>query len=653
MLKTVLRHASVVRLRPASALLWNAPCGCYSSAESWRDAAALVTQPSHAFSRCFSVATTNETTLEAVDSIKDDNITFEEPPPATKKKKKRTKKSNKRNRPPSEETARKLFDEMAPHMPLKTLSAITRKLKRSTPKLPEKETKIGQVHALLETAEIPPWAQQRFTEFFLKQPFATLKDEDPVQVNKESFDANVKILMQARDLSAQKPMLWSIAQRRKLAQNKKAAAAAASDDDESVEGSINDDVNNDNESTEERDLLTIHQSKSETQCRKEAEELLSLLAECLPEKSFQALMQLLGTYVQQTTNPKKPKLRMLFSHLSKCVSTHIHFVAQQVATFLYVHHSTTADPRVVRREKEWKARQDEFCESVLQIYNSLENIDMQQYQKSRGLKGKNAAMLGELDKLRTRPSDGVKVGRDRQQEQARHGRRRKNVHLVFDAMLLQDEWNVPTPRQYIVFVDNLPIDMEETDLFDLYSRCGPVQSVQIFNQRPELDPGPLAAKERREKKVNQRMSSNRRRWKRPRTPVYAQITFVTQQAYETAIDAPLRIFGMVVRKHPMRSIRTEDMTSLFLEDIPQGMYSLDIEHKLSQLLHPEIYVGLNIGQHDFAEAASCEIKFPSFEMAHYAYHKLQELDIEGSSLQWMRTPEDAMQYWIREYSFET
>jgi hypothetical protein len=332
-------------------------------------------------------------------------------------------------------------------------------------------------------------------------------------------------------------------------------------------------------------------------------------------------------------------------------------VAQHVATFLYVH-THEADPRVVRREKEWKAHQDDFYESVLQIHHVLENrtTDTTQQNKSsrRGLKGKNAAMLGELDKLRTRPSDGVKVGRDRQQEQARHGRRRKNVHLVFDAMLLQDEWNVPTPQQqYIVFVDNLPIDMEETDLFDLYSRCGPVQSVQIFNQREELDPGPMTAQKRREKKVNQRMSRNRRRWKRPRTPVYGQITFVTQQAYETAVDAPLRIFGMVVRKHPMRSIRTMDMTSLYLEDIPQGMYSLDIEHKLSHLLHPEIYVCLNIGQHDFAEAASCEIKFPSFEMANYAYHKLQELDIEGCSLQWMRTPEDAMQYWTREYSFET
>jgi hypothetical protein len=276
--------------------------------------------------------------------------------------------------------------------------------------------------------------------------------------------------------------------------------------------------------------------------------------------------------------------------------------------------------------------------------------------QTRGLLSENSDTLQELDKLRTR-TDGVKVGRDRQNEQARHGRRRKNVHLVFDAMVLQDEWTVTALPQseHIVFVDNLPIDMEEADLFDFYSRCGPVQSVQIFNQREELDPGPLSTKRRREQKVKQQQttSRNRRRWKRPRTPVYAQINFCSHEGHDAAVDAPLRIFGMVVRKHPMRSIRTEDMTSLFLENIPEGMYSLDIEHKLSQLLHPEIYVCITVGQHDFAEPSSCEIKFPSFHMAYHAHQRLQELDIEGASLHWMRTPEDAMKYWTREYSFET
>lgn len=571
--------------------------------------------------RCFSVATDNVHTTTTIEPVVTDES------PKTKKKK------TKRKKRPTQKRARKLFDEIAPHLPLKTLSAITRKLKRSAPKINNVTTRVGQVHALLETANIPPWAQRRFTEFLLKRPFTDFEESFPVDVNKESLESHTKLLMKARDLSAQRPLLWSLNQRKKMSA-KKASEVPSKDD------------------TDERDTddaLTIHQAKSKKKRRQEAKDLCLLLAERLPEKAYADLMQKFTTYVEQTTNPKKPKLRMLFFNLNKSVSTHIHFVAEDVATFFYVKHSTiTADPRLTRRAEEWKTAQTEFCNDVLQIYDSLEEISPQ----SRNLMGKNADTLGKLEKLRTR-HDGVKVGRDRQKEQARHGRRRKNVHLVFDAMLLQDDWNAPTFQEYICFVDNLPIDMDETDLFDLYSRCGPVKSVQIFNQREELDPGPLTAKKRREQKVKQRQGSNRRRWKRPRTPVYAKVTFCSQEGYDNAVDAPLRIFGMVVRKHPMRTIRTVDVTSLYLEDIPEGMYSLDIEHKLSQLLHPEIYVCLDVGQHDFAEPSSCEIKFPSFEMAHHAYHKLKELDIEGSSLQWMRTPQDATKYWTREYSFET
>jgi len=632
MIRTVLRRTSLVRLRPGLIAGRAAPC---CSAVTWPAAVKYDAVPPSHFPRYFSVATTDETTLEAEPDVIDVKV------PKTKKKKTRKKRDR-----PTKKNARKLFDEIAPHMPLKTLSDITRKLKRSAPKVRNDEeitTQVGKVHALLEKANIPPWAQQRFQEFLFQKPFRGLKDHDsfPLTLNKASLESHTELLMKARDLSAQRPLLWSVAQRRKISVKKKGAAT-------------DDDVGSD--ATEKQDTppdpLIIHQSKSEETRQKESEELVVLLAERLPEKAYKDLMEMFTMYVEQTTNPKKPKVRMLWRKLSTCVSTHIHFVAEQVATFFYVQNFTPSDPRLRQREKNWEAEEAKFVESVLQINDALENPVPSQ---SRGLTEENADTLGELEKLRTRPSDGVKVGRDRQKEQARHGRRKKNVHLVFDAMLLQDEWTAPQPQQYIVFVDNLPIDMEETDLLDLFSRCGPIKSVQIFNQRETLDPGPLSAKNRREQKVKQRQSQSRirSRWKRPRTPVYCQITFTSQEGYDNAVDAPLRIFGMVVRKHPMRTIRTIDMTSLYLEDIPEGMYSLDIEHKLSQLLHPEIYVCLDVGQHDFAEPSSCEIKFPSFEMAQYAFHKLQELDIEGVSLQWMRTPEDAMKYWTREYSFET
>ena len=632
MLRTVWRSGRSIRTRPPTvSLATAAPCWLAASLSSSSNWPIL-----HA--RCFSVASTTDTeTINVVDSDDPEiTITAEEPSPKKKMSKKRKRKR------PSQTKARQLFGEVAPHMPLKTLAAIVRKLKRTAPKVEtDAKTRVGKVHTLLQSAKIPTWAQQRFTEFFLKKDFETLEDEQsfPVTVNTALLETHIDILERARDLSAQRPLLWSITKRRKESmENKKAAAAVAAAEGASVGDAIS-----------QENALTIHQSKSKEIRKLEAKHLAQILAERLPEKAYKDLMEMFTVYVEQTTNPKKPKLRMLYFNLSKCASTHIHLVADEAATFFYVDHSIDKDPRLKQREKDWNAKESQFVEDVLEIYDSLDKPAQQ-----GNLMKQNADTLGELDKLRTRPSDGIMIGRDRQNEQARHGRRRKNVHLVFDAMLLNDEWKAPSQHQYTIFVDNLPIDMEETDLFDLYSRCGPVQSAQIFNQREELDPGPLTGKQRREQKVKQRQNTgrNRRRWERPRTPVYSQITFTSKEGYDAAVDPPLRIFGMVVRKHPMRSIRATDMTSLFLEDIPQGMYSLDIEHKLSQLLHPEIYVCLDVGQHDFAEPASCEIKFPSFEMAHYAYQKLQELNIEGSSLQWMRTPEDAMKYWTREYSFE-
>jgi RNA recognition motif-containing protein len=633
MLRTVLKRASLVRLRPVAA-----PCfSVWASAD-----APLTIHHNFPTWRCFSVATTDETIILQEDPK---DIDTDDSPPDSKKKKK-----GKKNRP-TKKKAKRLFDELAPHLPLETLNAITRKLKRQAPKIKDSETRLGQVHALLETATIPMWAQQRFSEFLRQRGFDKYKHEEtfPGNVNKVELKAHVDLLMKAQDLAAQKPPLWSKTQRYKIARSKQRAAATEEEENDSsvsTEGS---------EHPEKTPLeaLTLHTSKSENRRRKEAQELSFLLAERLPEKSHKNLMALIKTYVEETTNPKKPKLRMLYSKLSKCVSSHIHLIAEEMAVFFYVNHSARRDPRVKQREKKWLAEQEAFVNAMLEVYESLEVAPVSQ---ARGLLLDNSETLQELDVLRTR-IDGVKVGRDRQSEDARHGRRRKNVHLVFDAMVLQNDWTIPTipQNQHIVFVDNLPIDMEEADLFDFYSRCGPVQSVKIFNQREELDPGPLSAKNRREQRLKQRqsMSRNRHRWKRPRTPVYAQINFASREGHDAAVQSPLRIFGMVVRKHPMRSIRADDITSLFLEDIPEGMYSLDVEHKLSQLLHPEIYVCLDVGQHDFAEPSSCEIKFPSFQMAYHAYQKLQDLDIEGASLHWMRTPEDAMKYWTREYSFET
>lgn len=533
--------------------------------------------------------------------------------------------TKRRNRnAPSTAQADALFDEIALHMPLKTLVAIIKKLEKT--KLCDTTTRVGRVHNLLETPEMPEWTQRQFKEFLLRKP----KQETEANANKEQLESNIKLLEQARDLSAQRPLLWSISQRKKMHQQRKAAATDREDlDDSSVD----------------KTALLIHSQKSRETREEEARELAVLLAERLPEDAHSQLMDVFRTYVE-----KPRKMRMLYSYLQKCTKAHIHLVASQVATFFYVKHAEN-DPRLKQHEKEWNKAKQDFSASILRIYDSLEEKETRKTSKD-----KIAVTLEDLDRLRTRPSDGVKIGRDRQGEKGKDGRRRKQAHLVFDAILLQDQWK-PSSRhcERTIFVDNLPVGMEESELVDLYSRCGPVESAQIFNQRMELDPGPRTAKQRRELQVRQKqnLTRNRRRWIRVRTPIYGRITFSSQEGYAYAVDAPMRLFGMVVRKHPMRSIRATDMTSLFLEEIPAGIYSLDIEHRLSKLLHPEIYVCLDVGQHDYTEPSSCEIKFPTFEMADHAYHKLQDLDIEGIVLNWMRTPEDAEKYWTREYTFET
>ena len=139
-----------------------------------------------------------------------------------------------------------------------------------------------------------------------------------------------------------------------------------------------------------------------------------------------------------------------------------------------------------------------------------------------------------------------------------------------------------------------------------------------------------------------------------RTPVYGAIKFSSSVGYDTATIDALRIFGMVVRFHPIRTIRARDVTSLFIENIPSGQLSIDIEHQISKVLHPDIYVCVDLGVNDYAVLNSCEIKFPTFEVANHAYSLLQNVDFgnDECTLNWMRTRENAMGYWTRELGFD-
>ena len=225
---------------------------------------------------------------------------------------------------------------------------------------------------------------------------------------------------------------------------------------------------------------------------------------------------------------------------------------------------------------------------------------------------------------------------------------------------------IPPPAHTTVFLENLPIDMTELRLTELYSRCGDIASVQIFNQRPDLDPGPLSAlqiRERRRQHVRSISMRRKRRWNPPRSPVYGLITFENEQGYGRCINDTLRIFGMLVEKHPVRSIKASDMKKLFIESIPVGeLTSADFETMLCHVLQPNIslnsdFAGMSSSSHQRRKSIhSCEIKFPSFEIAFQCYHKLMlDLDlirnVDDCAVQWMRTPRDAELWWTRKRGF--
>eukprot|EP00978_Attheya_sp_CCMP212_P001132 scaffold2345_cov51-Attheya_sp.AAC.4 len=468
-------------------------------------------------------------------------------------------------------------------------------------------------------------------------------------------------------------------------------------------------------------LQAVHNSKGEKIHEQEARSLALFLVDHLPSSSYDKLRDLLETY----PSSDHPRMSLLFSNIRNCVgSFHIHLVASQLADFFYmdipfdsfqqesqetncvdgevedskvnlilsafdeeageISGVAKGDPRVRESRKEWDATRQAFVDCLIEAQTSFctaKSATMKEQatktKRRKDLEELSVKTIPELDLLRTRPSDGVQIGRDRQMEENQHkgGPYRRKTHLLFDAILLNDsigketvsgikspsnegngQLNITSDRT--VFIDNLPIDMEDEEIVDFYSACGEVESVHVFNRRPDLDPGPLSSSQQAARRQKQRTSLKQRRRlaheTRDRSPLYAIVTFVTKSGYETAIDAPLRIFGMVVRRHPMRSQKASDMKTLYIENIPTGFYALDMESKLSKVLHPEIYVSLDMGQHDYSEPTSLEIRFASFEAASYAFQYLQQVDMGSAdcALNWMKTPQTAMEYWTREMAFD-
>jgi hypothetical protein len=272
------------------------------------------------------------------------------------------------------------------------------------------------------------------------------------------------------------------------------------------------------------------------------------------------------------------------------------------------------------------------------------------------------------------------------------GRPKMGAHLSFTAIrinksdvlspnesdLMTKEENATAEEDRLVFINNLPIDITEEEIDEIYSRCGPLDSIELFNLRPDLDPGPLTSKRLRElcrnKKLRNKNSfqNGNSMQHRPRTPVYGILRFKTEEGYKVATNPDLCIFGCVIRRHPVLSIKPKAMDTLYLENIPTYLQSISLEQKLAQLLQPHnLHVMLDgmkgVGLQEYSKPSSCQVKFPDFQTANHAYHCMKEGIVtdntsgsdetgdeknnEDFQVHWFRTPSNSLDYWTRDLGF--
>ncbi|KAL7460661.1 hypothetical protein ACHAXS_001105 [Conticribra weissflogii] len=459
---------------------------------------------------------------------------------------------------------------------------------------------------------------------------------------------------------------------------------------------------------------------------------------------------------------KKNKISTLGKMLTSLSSSHSHLVAVELGLFLYVdvplggksHSRESRDNEVVEplpdfpdaafaikkhkklhsSEKRFQKTRDEFVNKMMDLQHAfvawndatsgpysdntdgdesdedmtadLSDDELQEEQLRYDTESKKlqqdsiAETLLELKRMGLRNND-YKL-------EMKKGRPKKGVHLRFTAVCTGEDNDAASElesenqlEQRLVFINNLPVDITEDEIDDIYSRCGPLESVQLFNLRPDLDPGRLSKKQmknrRRRHIINGSSSASagdkyaQQRNSRPRTPVYGMLNFKTSKGYKLATSPEMSIFGCVIRRHPVMSIKAQNLKTLYIENIPPNLFSMEVEYKLAKFLQPNhIHVSLDgmrgVGRgfderrynfanrinakenyQEFSEPASCELKFENFNTAMAAYRLMTEEGTQtqegeakcntvnfignGCELHWFRTPSDGMQYWTRERTF--
>ena len=462
-----------------------------------------------------------------------------------------------------------------------------------------------------------------------------------------------------------------------------------------------------------------HQAKSEQEAHKEAREFARVLAQRLPSAQYNSLVRLFESYAQQDEEKKNQEssaaksflVKPLFNVVNTEVGANVHLVAPELAQFFYFDPPTNAatasdkeegdnksledndssaeqkisgslalkEPKVIESEKAWQESKQHFVGKMLELYQRIHGpstLDADSDTEMAPPIDEDAEeRLVEIVTANLQNESSTSEQNKKKLGKPKSGKKGQ-VHLIFDAVAVnayrdRDDKEYALSSDTTVFIDNLPIDATEDELMELYSRCGALESVEIFNQRPDLDPGPLSPTELRRMGMKKHKQGRRRDslsqkaggWARPRTPVYAMLSFDEEAAATAASQDALRIFGMIVRGHSIRSFRAKELTRLYIDNIAtakDGRYrsAIDIEFSLSQLLNPDLYVSLGIssGSHKQSKKVapgSCEIMFPSFEVAHDAFCKLRvDLDLvkddESCTINWLKTPPDALQYWTRE-----
>jgi hypothetical protein len=140
----------------------------------------------------------------------------------------------------------------------------------------------------------------------------------------------------------------------------------------------------------------------------------------------------------------------------------------------------------------------------------------------------------------------------------------------------------------------------------------------------------------------------------------------------------IRIFGIVIQKHCAAVTPASDFTSLFLE-VPANVessspfrdsrlpedtpleYALELEMKLREMIGADMYVCMALGEHEWSTPDTCEINFPSHELAMMAKEKIEgslKMDerfkpVEAAAaykFNWVKTGMDAIYHWRREVS---